>query len=187
MYYFCLQCINEWWEINLLSIQVALEYAQKKYDDFAAIVQPFFSNAKSDNFTVDFLSYVSPTTCSAIHNIYVLKLPICLVIMGNICNVVSSATLPVGLLPSFCPCPSEHGQSSLEQHAHTCCKKENFVWFHWDLCVPHKLNSFVHLLAIAYILYIYIMPVNLYNYILCININLWLQFGCMYLCRIFKS
>ena len=50
-------------------IQVALEYAQKKYDDFAAIVQPFFSNAKSDNFTVDFVSYVSLTTCSVIHKI----------------------------------------------------------------------------------------------------------------------
>ena len=47
--------------LTLLSMQVALEYAQKKYTDFAAIVQPFFSNAKSDNFTVDFVSYVSLT------------------------------------------------------------------------------------------------------------------------------
>lgn len=53
--------------LTLLSVQVALEYAQKKYDDFAAIVQPFFSNAKSDNFTVDFLSDVSLTTYSATH------------------------------------------------------------------------------------------------------------------------
>ena len=92
----------------------------------------------------------------------------CPVLPWVTCNLVSSATLPAGLLPSFYPCPSEHGQGSLEQHAHTCCKKENFVWFHWDLCVPHKLNSFVHLLAIAYTytLYIYyITPVNLYNYI----------------------
>ena len=51
--------------LTLLSVQVALEYAQKKYDDFAAIVQPFFSDAKSDNFTVDFLSTVSSTTYSA--------------------------------------------------------------------------------------------------------------------------
>ena len=65
-----LQCINGRWQMNvltLLSVQVALEYAQKKYDDFAAIVQPFFSNAKSDNFTVDFLSDVSLTTYSATH------------------------------------------------------------------------------------------------------------------------
>ena len=47
--------------LTLLFMQVALEYAQKKYDDFAAIVQPFFSKAQSDNFTVDFLSDVSLT------------------------------------------------------------------------------------------------------------------------------
>ena len=51
--------------LTLFSVQVALEYAQKKYDDFAAIVQPFFSDAKSDNFTVDFLSTVSSITYSA--------------------------------------------------------------------------------------------------------------------------
>ena len=39
-------------------MQVALDYAQK-YDDFAAVVQPFFSDATCDNCTVDVLSDVS--------------------------------------------------------------------------------------------------------------------------------
>ena len=30
-----------------------------KYEDFAAVVQPFFSGARADNLTVDFLSDVS--------------------------------------------------------------------------------------------------------------------------------
>ena len=43
--------------INYELTQVAADYANKK-DDFAVIVQPFFSGTDPSDFTVDFLSTV---------------------------------------------------------------------------------------------------------------------------------
>ena len=40
-------------------VKVATEYAQNKYDDFAAVVQPFFSGANSEKIDISFLSNVS--------------------------------------------------------------------------------------------------------------------------------
>ena len=39
--------------------QVAAYWAEQKLSDFAAVVQPFFSEAKADSFSIDFLSMVS--------------------------------------------------------------------------------------------------------------------------------
>lgn len=40
-------------------VQIAAYYAQQNYDDFAVVIQPFVSNAKSDKFPTDYLSDVS--------------------------------------------------------------------------------------------------------------------------------
>jgi hypothetical protein len=39
-------------------IQIAAHYAQQNYEDFAVVIQPFVSNAKSDKFSIDYLSNV---------------------------------------------------------------------------------------------------------------------------------
>ena len=41
-----------------MSDQVADYWAKQEKSDFAAVVQPFLSDASSDNFTIDFLSMV---------------------------------------------------------------------------------------------------------------------------------
>ena len=51
---------------NILSHQVAAYWANQKISDFAAVVQPFFSGANADNFSIDFLSTVS--TCILINS-----------------------------------------------------------------------------------------------------------------------
>ena len=51
-HYICVHAI-------LISHQVAAYWANQKKSDFAVVVQPFFSNASADNFTIDFLSMVS--------------------------------------------------------------------------------------------------------------------------------
>ena len=38
--------------------QIAADYAKLKYQDFAVVIQPFFSKAKADLFPVEFLSNV---------------------------------------------------------------------------------------------------------------------------------
>ena len=38
--------------------QIAADYAKLNYQDFAVVIQPFFSNAKADRFPVEFLSNV---------------------------------------------------------------------------------------------------------------------------------
>ena len=44
---------------KIVFVQIAAYYAQQNYDDFAVVIQPFVSNAKSDKFPIDFLSNVS--------------------------------------------------------------------------------------------------------------------------------
>ena len=44
---------------NVLFVQVAAEWAAKKLDDFATIVQPFLSETTADSFNISFLSDVS--------------------------------------------------------------------------------------------------------------------------------
>ena len=43
----------------IFSIQIAADYAQQDYDDFAVVIQLFVSNTRSDKFSIDFLSDVS--------------------------------------------------------------------------------------------------------------------------------
>ena len=38
--------------------QIAADYAKLNYQDFAVVIQPFFSKAKADRFPVEFLSNV---------------------------------------------------------------------------------------------------------------------------------
>ena len=39
--------------------QIASDYAQQDYQDFAVVIQPFVSNSRSDKFPIEFLSDVS--------------------------------------------------------------------------------------------------------------------------------
>ena len=43
----------------IYNVQIAADYAKHNYQDFAVVVQPFFSNAKADKFPIEFLSDVS--------------------------------------------------------------------------------------------------------------------------------
>ena len=43
---------------SLFFVQIAAYYAEQNYDDFAVVIQPFVSNAKSDKFSIDYLSNV---------------------------------------------------------------------------------------------------------------------------------
>ena len=40
-------------------LQVAEWWAEQHYDDFAAVVQPFFSGITAQNFSIEFISTVS--------------------------------------------------------------------------------------------------------------------------------
>lgn len=51
-----------WPQIEALVPQVAAEWAAKKLPEFAAVVQPFLSEATVNNFTIDFLSDVRLST-----------------------------------------------------------------------------------------------------------------------------
>ena len=129
-----------WCSCWMYCLQVALDYA-KKYDDFAAVVQPFFSNARCDNCTVDVLSDVSsfPSLWLSSHTTHGIWF-------------VYYATLPlfphaVGLLPPLCYWQPEHGQGPLEQHAHSSCAEEDVFWLFRRYCVPYKLDLVVHKLS----------------------------------------
>lgn len=40
-------------------MQIAIDYAEKRYSDFAVVIQPFVSNSRADKFPIEFLSTVS--------------------------------------------------------------------------------------------------------------------------------
>ena len=44
---------------EMLFPQIASDYAQQDYQDFAVVIQPFVSNTKADKFPIEYLSDVS--------------------------------------------------------------------------------------------------------------------------------
>ena len=90
-------------------VKVAAEYAQNKYDDFAAVVQPFFSGANSEKIDISFLSNVS-AVCQKTKR-------------SRSTDILLFS--PAGLLPSLPGSSPEHGQSSVEQHDHSSCSEED--------------------------------------------------------------
>ena len=45
--------------IETCSIQIAADYAKQGYEDFAVVIQPFFSTTNGDKLPIEFLSDVS--------------------------------------------------------------------------------------------------------------------------------
>lgn len=88
-------------------VKVAAWWAEQQYEDFAAVTQPFFSEAKADNFTIDFLSNVKK--------------------IAQFLNISSLSTshYTVGLFPPVPTGPPEHGEGSLEQHADSSRQEED--------------------------------------------------------------
>ena len=114
----------------MCAIQVAAWWAGQKYDDFAVVVQPFYSQA---NLTLDFLSTVSGA-CSAFQCCH----------HGNTCML----TTPIaGLFPPIPGGPPEHGQGTVEQHADPGSQEEDLLQHNRAICVPYQYNTYLHQLA----------------------------------------
>ena len=89
-----------------------------KYDDFAAVVQPFFSGGNASNFDISFLSNVSLVYARKHNGDY------------NSTGILNpfSFESPAGLLPSLPGSSPELGQSSVEQHDHSSCSEEDLFY-----------------------------------------------------------
>ena len=107
-------CVGSITMCMTLQIQVAEWWAEQKYQDFAAIPQPFFSGAIAANATIDFLSDVSMQQFFIISSVIATSLSLSL-------HTYTSTYLytAAGLLSPLPDSPPKHGQGSLEQHAHS--------------------------------------------------------------------